>query len=185
VSLILEALKKLERDKQGPDRGFLVVAHVPWAAKARGSRLWLGATFALVLGLALAIVAWGGRRPLPEGDADPRATTPTLPPAAAAAPAPATTTLAPASLLPGVSIATPPAPAVRPTSRPETAAPAPKPPSTELRLHALTQRDGHWVAVLNDRLVREGDEFDGIRVVRIGETEVEVEVAGERRILTF
>jgi hypothetical protein len=74
---------------------------------------------------------------------------------------------------------------VRPTSRPETAAPAPKPPSTELRLHALTQRDGHWVAVLNDRLVREGDEFDGIRVVRIGETEVEVEVAGERRILTF
>ena len=36
MSLILEALKKLEREKQSPDRGFLVMAHVPWAAAAAG-----------------------------------------------------------------------------------------------------------------------------------------------------
>jgi hypothetical protein len=41
------------------------------------------------------------------------------------------------------------------------------------------------VAILNDRLVREGDLFDGIRVVRIGETEVEVEVNGQRRLVRF
>ena len=32
------------------------------------------------------------------------------------------------------------------------------------------------MAILNDRLVHEGDVFDGIRVIRIGETEVEIEV---------
>ena len=41
------------------------------------------------------------------------------------------------------------------------------------------------MAILNDRLVREGDIFDGILVVRIGEAEVEVEVDGKRRIVRF
>jgi hypothetical protein len=41
------------------------------------------------------------------------------------------------------------------------------------------------VAILNDRLVREGDSFDGIRVIRIGEAEVEIEVHGERRLIRF
>jgi hypothetical protein len=41
------------------------------------------------------------------------------------------------------------------------------------------------VAILNDRLVREGDAFDGIRVLRIGEAEVEVEVGGVRRVIRF
>jgi hypothetical protein len=63
--------------------------------------------------------------------------------------------------------------------------PTPEPASTELRLHAISRQDDQPVAVLNDRLVREGDAFDGIRVIRIGETEVEVEVRGQRRILTF
>jgi CRP-like cAMP-binding protein len=55
----------------------------------------------------------------------------------------------------------------------------------ELRLNAISQQDGRPVAILNDRLVREGDIFDGIRVVRIGEAEVEVEVDGKRRIVRF
>ncbi len=55
----------------------------------------------------------------------------------------------------------------------------------ELRLNAISVKDGHPVAILNDRLVREGDMFDGIRVLRIGDAEVEVEVAGERRTLRF
>lgn len=55
----------------------------------------------------------------------------------------------------------------------------------ELRLNAISQQDGRPVAILNDRLVREGDIFDGILVVRIGEAEVEVEVDGKRRIVRF
>ncbi len=38
---------------------------------------------------------------------------------------------------------------------------------------------------MNDRLVREGDSFDGIRILKIGDAEVEVEVAGQRRTLRF
>jgi hypothetical protein len=41
------------------------------------------------------------------------------------------------------------------------------------------------VAVLNDRIVREGDSVDGVLVVRIGETEVEIEVKGKRRVIRF
>jgi hypothetical protein len=41
------------------------------------------------------------------------------------------------------------------------------------------------VALLNDRLVREGDMFAGVRVIRIGEDYVEIEVKGERRTIRF
>jgi hypothetical protein len=41
------------------------------------------------------------------------------------------------------------------------------------------------VALINDRLVFEGDGFDDVKVLRIGETEVEVEVRGVKRILRF
>ena len=39
MSLILEALRKLERDKDTPERGFLVTAHLPWAQAHKHSRL--------------------------------------------------------------------------------------------------------------------------------------------------
>jgi hypothetical protein len=52
-------------------------------------------------------------------------------------------------------------------------------------LNAISRQDGHPVALLNDRLVREGDAFDGVRIVRIGETEVEIEVGGKRRVIGF
>jgi hypothetical protein len=58
-------------------------------------------------------------------------------------------------------------------------------PAPDLRLNAISQQDGRPVAILNDRLVREGDSFDGIRVLRIGEAEVEVEVGGVRRVIGF
>ena len=41
------------------------------------------------------------------------------------------------------------------------------------------------MALVNDRLVFEGDSFDGVRILRIGEAEVEVEVRGQRRVLRF
>jgi hypothetical protein len=39
--------------------------------------------------------------------------------------------------------------------------------------------------MINDRLVFEGDSFEGVRVLRIGDAEVEVEVHGQRRVLRF
>jgi hypothetical protein len=215
LSLILEALKKLEREKQSPDRGFLVLAHVPWAAAAgRGHRWpWIGG--ALVAGLAL-VVAF-----LRPGRA-PQAIAPPLPPPSAAPqhlPSPLvdrSAGLPSSDRAPDARSVTPPGPRAaspgtsRDTSRgsdspaeptaDETesateaiaAAATPAPPrekpapaGLELRLNAISQRDGRPVAILNDRLVREGDIFDGILVVRIGEDEVEVEVAGKRRVVRF
>jgi hypothetical protein len=63
--------------------------------------------------------------------------------------------------------------------------PVPEPGPDSLRLNAITTRDGRSVALIGDRLVFEGDSFEGVRVIRIGEAEVEVEVRGERRILRF
>jgi hypothetical protein len=60
-------------------------------------------------------------------------------------------------------------------------APAPD----DLHLNAISQRDGRPVALINDRLLFEGDSFDGVKILRIGETEVEVEVRGKRRVLRF
>jgi hypothetical protein len=62
---------------------------------------------------------------------------------------------------------------------------APAAAPDELRLTAISQRDGRPVALINDRLVFEGDSFDGVRVLRIGDVEVEVEVRGLRRVLRF
>jgi len=55
----------------------------------------------------------------------------------------------------------------------------------ELRLTAISVRDGQAVAIVNDRLVREGDSFDGVRIVRIGDAQVEVEFRGRRHVLRF
>ena len=50
---------------------------------------------------------------------------------------------------------------------------------------AISQRDGQPIAIINDHLVRQGDSFGDVKVLRIGEAEVEVEVRGHRRVLRF
>ncbi len=176
MSLILEALKKLEREKGVPERGFLVLAHLPWARSGKvGARL-AGLT-ALALALATAALLLSRSRPGPPRAIAP-APTPTLaasPPRAevVALPSPTVPLPAPAATAPPVT----PAPDLPATSPPEVA--------PEFRLNAITVQDGHPVAVLNDRIVREGDSFDGVRVLRIGETEVEIEARGERRVIRF
>jgi hypothetical protein len=57
--------------------------------------------------------------------------------------------------------------------------------SPPYRLTAIAHRDGQPVAVLNDRLVREGDSFDGVTVVRIGTSDIEIEVRGRRLVIEF
>jgi hypothetical protein len=208
MSLILDALKKLDREKDARDPGVVVVGSVPWGARQPSRRPLALAGLAALL-LAVLAGAWWALRPTP------RAT----PPAPAVPPAAVPTTVAPRSPVATVPspaqprTASPPAAArdAVPPERPPVLAPAPAPPPAsttaapaevvpgeapaaatgaarspdELVLQAISERDGRPVALLNDRLVREGDSFDGVTVVRIGASEVEVEVRGRRRVLRF
>jgi hypothetical protein len=110
---------------------------------------------------------------------------------AAAAPAPAATLPAlPATLLPLLpppvekrAHANEPAP---PSPRTEAAPPeAAGDPAAGLQLQAISEHEGQPVAVLSNRVVHEGDHFDGVTIVRIGVDEVEIEVRGTRRTLRF
>jgi hypothetical protein len=190
VSLILEALRKLERGKDTPERGFVVMTHVPWAQGGPGRSRLVGIAL-LVLAVAagaLAVALWRGRpgKSSTEDAAARSSAPPTTPsPAASAPPRPAFEARALAIQSLDRAAATPSAPSSQGASQTPLPTPRPEPALTELRLHAISRQDDQPVAVLNDRLVREGDAFDGIRVIRIGETEVEVEVRGQRRILTF
>lgn len=184
MSLILEALRKLEAEKQAPERGFLVVAAPSWPAAGPRSRLWLVATAVLVGGVAVGAAMWL-RHP-----ADARQPQPA--PAAAPALAPRSSGSPEPSPLPTPMVhreetrVAPPTPVSRPrpvvAPRPSPDAP-PSPPA--LVLEAISERDGRPIALVSDHLVREGDAFDGVTIVRIGEAEVEVEWRGERRILRF
>lgn len=207
MSLILEALRKLDREKLAPDRGFLVLAPASWPSRG-GSRAG-AAVAALLAALLLAaggVFLWRSQAGAPRVAARPSV-------AAASSVLPAPVTLR-ARGVPSAAPAQPPTHAARAQApaqplegssadpaRPDPAAPAStalpaapeEPPArpavtSPLRayhLQAISQRDGRPVAVLNDRMVYEGDGFDGIRIVRIGETEVEIEVEGRRMVIRF
>lgn len=193
MSLIFEALKKLEREKQAPERGILVVGPSQWAGG--GARVRLGVVAAGAVALVALGVVIGAllRRPAQEP-----ATPATAAPAAApVAPAPVTTPAATLDLGPApaprpaapapVVAPRPDAPSVAPrtaaTARPEAA----KPQDLTLTLQAVTEQDGVPVALINDRLMRVGDAFEGVKILSIaaGAVEVEIEATGERRVLSF
>jgi hypothetical protein len=192
VSLILDALRKLERDKNAREPGVLVVGSVPWGERRRSR--WPLALAAAAL-VALAFAGWWWLRPMPHPTAAAPASVSPAPPSPVLAGTPTapppSETLAPSS--------TAPAPPARrlavPTLDEATGPPAPpqrapaaagtRPAPDDLRLNAITRRDGRPVALVNDRLVFEGDSFDGVRILRIGEAEVEIEVRGQRRVLRF
>jgi len=208
VSLILEALKKLDREKQAPDRGVVVVGPAAWASPGDSRFTVSGAVLvagALALGGAAGAV-WLARRPEPPTASSRSAAV--QPATSQSETAPATgqpAVVAPAGTTPNrprAARGTPPAPAEpgdEASRESETAAatptetpaeiPARKParqgPAPDFELQAISAQNGHPVAVLNDHLVREGDTFDDVRVLRIGADEVEIEVAGRRRIVKF
>jgi len=178
VSLVLEALKKLDREKGRDERGFVVMAAAPWPTRA--ARRW-PAWAALGIATAGAVAAALALRTTPAPSALP------APPVAAVTPRPAATVAPPI-----------PAPARR-EAREDTAhtkapvatlavAPphaAPRPADPEPRLQAISERDGQPIAIINDHLVRVGDEVDGLRVLAIRGAEVDVEVRGRRTTLRF
>jgi len=218
VSLILEALKKLDREKQAPDRGLLVVGPSAWPSLADGRPgMGAGALAVGVLVLAgMAGVVWLVRSAGPPAGAPAAAVTaPAVAPPTPVQPVPT----APAPVAQSNAARPPagaspsnvrPAPASRPAktataaeplagTRPEPGTDAgaqPVEPSARSKeprpgaaggyqLQAISAQDGHPIAILNDRLVREGDSFDGVKVLRIGAEEVEIEVAGHRRVVKF
>jgi hypothetical protein len=195
VSLILEALKKLDREKQAPERGLLVVGPAAWPSR-RGGRATaamsavVGAVLA-VAGMAAVLWLYGRRSPPAQVSSSTQASLPAPP--AAPVMAPPTPTAERPTVAAGRAPARPPAPAATPARGAAAAVPEPQgvkapkasPAADRFQLQAISARDGHPVAVLNDRLVREGDVFDGVRVVRIGADEVEIEVAGRRRLVKF
>jgi hypothetical protein len=181
VSLVLEALKKLDREKGRDERGFVVMAAAPWPT--RGARRW-PAWAALGVATAGAIVAVLALRtssappapavvpPAPAARSDAAPVVEATPPAAAASVA---TTAAPRS--------TPARVAAKPAAEP-TPIPAAVPPPGP-RLQAISERDGQPIAMINDHVVRVGDEVDGMRVLAIRIDEVDIEVGGRRTTLRF
>jgi hypothetical protein len=197
VSLILDALRKLEREKEAPGRGFLVMTHVPWARASSGTRLLtLAVAFLTVAVGVLGFALW--RRTVPA----PSAVTSVLRPTPAPTIAPPEQAPVAAVVAPSPSIVPePPTPAPSPSPAAQTKAPragkpatprpapaaeaTPAPKKGELHLNAISRQNGQPVALLNDRLVREGDVFDGVRVIHIGESSIEVEVDGRRKTVGF
>jgi hypothetical protein len=224
VSLILEALKKLERDKQVEGRtGFLVMAARPWPS-AGENRRWIalgvagGAFVMMALGAGLASWLWrsnarpsAASAPAPAPAASAALSVPptAMPPASApAAVVPASSAAAAsavsipaapkAAALPSTADLRPSVPRAPAADAAETTepraplqvippAPSPVPAgAARFRLTAISEREGKPVAMLNERLVMEGDSFDDVTVVRITPPdEVELKVAGKPVVVRF
>jgi hypothetical protein len=173
VSLILEALRKLEREKQAPERGFLVLGTGAWVDRGGVVRpIVLFVLGLLAGGAALGIVMMRTR------------------PAAVAVVEPAPAATPPPSAIPVASSMAPmPATTASPTTAqfaPAGASPAAAAPSPRVfTLQAISEKDGHTVALINDRLLREGDAIDGARVITIAADSVELEIGGRRVVLRF
>lgn len=190
MSLILDALRKLERDKDAREPGVVVVGSVPWGERRSRRSLWL-----VVAGALLVLLAGGWWR-LMKAPASKQGTPAAAGPTSTPAPAPHAPPAVPPPTASGGTSPPATAPSLRqlvlPAPDAATDTPAEAPPaagraaaSDDVRLTAISRRDGRPVALINDRLVFEGDSFDGIKVLRIGEAEVEVEVRGTRRVLRF
>ena len=184
MSLILEALKKLDREKRAPDRGFLVVGAVPWPAPR--PRPWMPLLLVLAAGAAAGSVLWLAWRARGREEVPTRVVTSTTMSAAAPRAAAVPLVVAPPSTLPPLVESPTRGPGTRPAAdRPAAEADRRAAAPAGLLLQAISERDGKPIAVLNSRVVHEGDHFDGVTVVRIGADEVEIEEQGHRRVLRF
>jgi hypothetical protein len=206
MSLIFDALRKAEREKEAPARGVQVVSAQAWSAERRASLAGRLTVAGLLLLAGIGASAWLYRmlqpqrrvlmgpvavRARPSEVAAPNAEAgggargrPPIAGASSAEPGDASDVPAPQGLdLPGARAGRGAARTAAPPQAPGPAGGASG--AVALHLNAISTKDGRRVALLNDRLVFEGDSFDGITVVRIGDAEVEVRVDGERRVVGF
>jgi hypothetical protein len=220
VSLILEALRKLDRDRSTAEPGVVVVGAQPWPAARRAPRL---ALLALASGALLALGFWLGAHPrkaapaptpspggelerterqetgieAPIGSHEARRTgaRATLPPPTVREALPATETTLTTPAQPehpsrakqlhaapetDASVET-----ASPSAQDDIATPSRRTTGALPRLQAIGHRDSRPIAILEERVMGEGDEFDGVKVIQIGETTVEIEVSGQRHTLRF
>lgn len=194
MSLILEALRKLEREAPSDEtrKTVVLLAPLPSGQAPQGDRRrwlwWLGAGLLLV-GVALALTpvmrspvrsrqSATGPTPTPVQPEEAAPPAPSVSSAAAVVPMPPSAPPLPAVQVPRLAPANPPAVA-RATP---TAQASPKP---RYVLSAIGERDGRPIAMLNDQLVHEGDRVDGAVVRRITEGAVEIEVDGRTVRLVF
>lgn len=197
MSLILEALRKLEREKQAPERAVVVMGATQWARhESRPVLRWLlGGLAAGTLVAFGAIGTWFFLRAAPTaqpadlptpspGVATPRVSTTA---SSVLAPAPRVTPRADTPATPAARLAARQGPAPQATPSPESTPPVAPSVSVDARfeLQAISERDGEPIAILGGRMVRVGDAFEDVRVLRIGVGEVEIKVAGQRRLLRF
>jgi hypothetical protein len=189
VSLVLEALKKLDREKGRDERGFVVMAAAPWPTRAaRRWPAWAALGVAAAGAIAALLAMRAQRAPAPAPAIPPAAAAATTPvvPAAITERSPAAERVAAARPVPRTPTAVTPREPAAPAGATERAAAATSPaPEQGLRLQAVSERDGQPIAIVNDHLVRVGDEVDGMRVLAIRATEVDVEIKGRRMTLKF
>ena len=188
MSLILEALKKVERERATPEqRGFLVLGPTAWAP-SRSNLAWvLGmiAAAAVAGGAVYAADAASGAAPCTRcrgrTSAPPqrsgRGTAADAPPAArrrGRGPPPDSYAPAPAARRHRPRPRAPPRPG-RPRRRPVRR-------SSSTPSASRTASRSRWSTIA---WCAKATRFDGVRILRIGAAEVEVEVAGARRTLRF
>jgi len=182
MSIIFEALKKIERDKkeEDPQSCSSVVFSPPAeglrkeAAPPHGRRVFRRLLFAaacilvLVLFIKLGRFGYSGRRPTSAAPA------PSMP-----APVIKEVRLDTKRFLPLETDLVPrPAPAARPA-----AAPADKIP--ELHLKGISHSDSKSWAFINDKMVKLGDRVEGAEVVQILSDRVKMKFSGVEFTLTY
>lgn len=177
MSLILEALRKLEREKPDQARHTTVLlAPLAWPQAAR--HRWLGVALSAALLTGLLAAGWFLLRSAPPQPTPPLERVAQRPPAS---PMPTATAMP----MPSAPLAVAHPAQARRTAEP--AAQAREAAASGFRLTAIGDQEGVRVAVVNDRLVRVGDSLLGARVVRIDDAEVELvsEADGRRFTLGF
>jgi hypothetical protein len=181
MSLILEALRKLEREKPDQARHTTVLlAPLAWPQAAR--RRWLGVVLSAALLTGLLAAGWFFLRSAPPQPTPPLDRVAQRPPAS---PMPTATAMPMPSAPLAVAHPAQAGPPAKRTAKP--AAQAREAAASGFRLTAIGDQEGVRVAVVNDRLVRVGDSLLGARVVRIDDAEVELvsEADGRRFTLGF
>ena len=171
MSLVIEALRRVEKAEARPGSvGAFVTSYRP-APKGRGSAapLLLG----LLTGGTL-VFLFGGRSQntaAPDGQSpDSRlvSTTPHLKGAAGLPPP----MIIESSLRPAEAAS--PSPSALAKAEKREGAPPVTTPKTSLVLQAISERDSHPIAIINDQLVRVGERIGSAKVVHIGPDFVEV-----------